>query len=97
MKKEFWKSKNIGIGSISLPITIIGIVFSFSQINGTTLGTLLNTGIPSLIISLILFFIAIFIGKKYINNLFTKTSIILSIICSLLIITASILTYVSSY
>lgn len=82
--------RKVGIGTISFPIALLGIVFSFSQINGITLGNLLNTNIPSVIISLILFLISIFVGRKYSDDLFSKTSIILSIIFISLIIILSI-------
>ncbi|WP_024615301.1 hypothetical protein [Clostridium sp. Ade.TY] len=77
-------TRKLGVGSLSLLISIISIVFSFTYVNGNYVGTFimraLGLEIPTSIISIILFLIAIFIGNRYRGDKFAKIGKILAMV-----------------
>ena len=70
-------AKKLGIGSLSLFLSIIGAMFSFTFWNWKELGkhflNSIGVSFPALIISLILLFISLFIGYKYKNDYLAKS------------------------
>lgn len=78
-------TRKLGVGSLSLLISIIAIVFSFTYVNENYVGVSIMRGLgikfiaPSSI-SIILFLISIFIGNKYEEDKFSKTGKVLSIV-----------------
>lgn len=77
-------AKKLGIGSLSLFLSIIGAMFSFTFWNGKELGkhflNSIGVSFPALIISLILLFISLFIGYKYKNDYLAKSGKAISIV-----------------
>lgn len=77
MKKEqFLYKKEFGLGTLSLIICILGIMFSFTYIGNAYIGdkilNTLNLNVSRGIVSIILFFIAIYLGNQYRENLGAK-------------------------
>lgn len=76
--------KKWGIGSISLLLSIIGAMFSFTFWNGKELGkhflNYIGVSFPASVISLILLFISLFIGYKYKNDYLAKSGKAISIV-----------------
>lgn len=92
MKENSISNKKVlGVGSFSLPIVLLGIAVSFTQIYGKGLLSLLHIRIPAPIISIILFLIAFILGKKYSKDLFCKSSRVLSIVFTIIVIILSAL------
>lgn len=88
MRSKSLSDKTILVGSYSsLILAILGIIFSFTQIRGVTLGSLLNFKIPASIISIVLFVFSIIIGIRFNKNKIAKIGMCLSIVFSLIIIT----------
>lgn len=77
-------SKKWGIGSFSLFLSILGVMFSFTFWNGKELGkhflNAIGISFPAPIISLILLFISLFIGHKYKNYYLAKSGKAISIV-----------------
>lgn len=75
-------SKKIGIGSISLILSIFGGMFSFTAWDSKYLGehilTAINISFPYPLISLVILFISFFIGYRYKNHYFTKSGRVIS-------------------
>jgi hypothetical protein len=94
-------SKKLGIGSISLILSIFGATFSFTAWDGKELGGhLLNAigiSLPIRIISLVILFISFAIGYKYKNDYFAKSGRVISIIFILLIVVLSIISQLNFY
>ena len=82
-------SKKLGIGSISLILSIFGGMFTFTAWNGKELGNhLLNAidlSFPIGLISLVILLISFFIGYKYKNDYFAKSGRVISVVFILLI------------
>lgn len=81
---QITNSKKWGIGSLSLFLSILGSMFSFTFWNGKELGkhflNAIGVSFPAPIISLILLFIALFIGYKYKNDYLAKLGKAISIV-----------------
>lgn len=92
-------SKKLSIGSISLILSIFGVMFSFASWDGKYLGehilSAINISFPYGLLSLIILFISYFIGYKYNNNYFARTGRRIAIVFSFLIIILSIIKQVS--
>lgn len=75
-KKQFLNLKEFGLGTLSLIICILGIMFSFTYIGNAYIGdrilNTLNLKISRGIVSIILFFISIYLGNQYKENLGAK-------------------------
>lgn len=75
-------SKKIGIGSISLILSIFGGMFSFTAWDSKYLGehilTAINISFPYPLISIVILFISFFIGYRYKNHYFTKSGRVIS-------------------
>ena len=73
------------IGTISLILALIGIVFSFVSIGDIPLGSyifsLISINLPYGIICIVSFVISIFIGYKYNDDFGAKLGKLLSLIC----------------
>lgn len=86
--KEKNNSKNWGIGSVSLILSILATMFSFTFFNGKYFGEhilkLMGISLPINEISLVMLVIALFIGYKYKENYLVKQGFILSLIIILL-------------
>ena len=82
-------SKKYGIGSISLILSIFGVMFSFTTWNGKELGehvlNAIGIAFPVGIISLVILCISFFIGYKYKNDYFAKSGRVISEVFILLI------------
>lgn len=83
-------SKKLGIGSISLILSIFGAMFSFTAWDDKYLGehilSMLNIQFSYPLISLIILFTSFFIGYKYKNDYFAKSGQVISVIFISLII-----------
>lgn len=77
-------SKKCGLGTLSLPVAIFAIMFSFTVIAGKTVGEYIlnsiNISFPTAIISLILFLISGFIGYKFKKDYLAKNGMVISCI-----------------
>ena len=77
-------SKKLGIGSISLLLSIFGGMFSFTSWDNKYLGehilSALNISFSYPLISLVILFISFFIGYRYRNDYFAKSGIVISVI-----------------
>lgn len=77
-------SKKLGIGSISLLLSIFGGMFSFtawdSKYFGEHILSAINISFPYPLISLIILFISFFIGYRYKNDYFAKSGRVISVI-----------------
>lgn len=77
-------SKKIGIGSISLILSIFGVMFSFTAWDGKYLGehllSSLNISFPVQLISLVILGIAFFLGYRYKNHYFAKSGRVIALI-----------------
>ena len=86
--KEKNNSKNWGIGSVSLILSVFATMFSFTFFNGKYFGEhilkLVGISLPNNEISLVMLVIALFIGYKYKENYLAKQGFILSLIIILL-------------
>lgn len=75
-------SKKLGIGSISLVLSILGGMFSFTAWDSKYLGehilTAINISFPYPLISLVILFISFFIGYRYKNHYFAKSGRVIS-------------------
>lgn len=75
-------SKKLGIGSISLVLSILGGMFSFTAWDSKYLGehilSAINISFPYPLISLVILFISFFIGYRYKNHYFTKSGRVIS-------------------
>ena len=75
-------SKKLGIGSISLILSVFGGMFSFTAWDSKYLGeyilTAINISFPYPLISLVILFISFFIGYRYKNHYFTKSGRVIS-------------------
>lgn len=91
--------RKLGMGSLSLPISLFATIFSFSAIGNKSIGAwiLSSVGIrfPYALISIALYILSAFIGYRYKNDRYAKIganiSITLFIICIILTITSEIL------
>lgn len=94
-------SKKLGIGSISLILSIFGAMLSFTAWDGKELGEHLSITIgislPIGIISLGILFISFFIGYKYKNDYFSKSGRVISVVFILLIVILLIIGQLNSY
>lgn len=90
-------SKKMGVGSISLILSILGAMFSFTAWEGKYFGehllSIINISFPSGIISLIILFISLFIGYKYKNDCFAKSGRVIALAFIFLIVILSIINY----
>lgn len=81
--------KKLGIGSISLLLSIFGVMFSFtawdSKYFGEHILSAINISFPYPLISLVILFISFFIGYRYKNDYFAKSGRVISVIFILLI------------
>lgn len=77
-------SKKLGIGSISLILSIFGAMFSFTAWDDKYLGehilSSINIRFSYPLISLVILLIAFFIGYKYKNHYFAKSGQVIAII-----------------
>ena len=77
-------SKKLGIGSISLILSILGGMFSFTAWDNKYLGehilSAINISFPYPLISLVILFISFFIGYRYKNDYFAKSGRVISVI-----------------
>ena len=77
-------SKKLGIGSISLLLSIFGGMFSFtawdSKYFGEHILSAINISFPYPLISLFILFISFFIGYRYKNDYFAKSGRVISVI-----------------
>ena len=83
-------SKKIGIGSISLILSIFGGMFSFTAWDSKYLGehilSTINISFPFpgvllvTLISLVILFISFFIGYRYKNHYFAKSGRVISVV-----------------
>lgn len=83
-------SKKIGIGSISLILSVLGGMFSFTAWDSKYLGehilSTINVSFPFpgvllvTLISLVILFISFFIGYRYKNHYFAKSGRVISVI-----------------
>lgn len=91
---QITNSKKWGIGSLSLFLSILGSMFSFTFWNGKELGkhflNAIGVSFPAPIISLILLFIALFIGYKYKNDYLAKSGKAISIVFISIIVVLTI-------
>lgn len=91
--------KKIGIGTVSLIISILSVMFSFTYVGQRNIGeyllNVIGVAFPIPIISIILFCISIFLGYKYKNNYGAEFGKNLSITFLILIILFSIVRLVS--
>ena len=82
--KKINDSKKIGIGSISLILSILGGMFSFTAWDSKYLGehilSAINISFPYPLISLVILFISFFIGYRYKNDYFAKSGRVISVI-----------------
>jgi len=88
--REINDSKKLGIGSISLILSIFGGMFSFTAWDSKYLGehilSAINVPFPFpgillvTIISLVVLFISFFIGYKYKNHYFSKSGRVIAVI-----------------
>jgi len=96
-------NKKLGKGSISLVLSIIAIMSSFTYLSGEEkpVGAILlnSIGIYKMtnIISLLLFIVSIWIGNKYKQHLGAKSGKVLSIVIILLIFALTIVSLMHSY
>ena len=87
---QITNSKKFGIGSISLILSILGGMFSFTAWDSKYLGecvlSAINISFPfpgiilGTLISLIILFISYFIGYRYKNDYFSKSGRVIAII-----------------
>ncbi|QAA31987.1 hypothetical protein [Clostridium manihotivorum] len=97
MKKfEIYNAKKLGVGSLSLVLSIIGIMFSFTYLGGDRpIGAIILNSIHiyglTSFVSLVLFITSILIGNRYKNDLGAKQGKFLSIFIILLIASLTIL------
>lgn len=90
--------KKLGIGSLSLIISIFAMIFQFSAIGDKYIGEYildaLRISFPYTIVSISLAILSIFIGYKYKDDLYAKQGlklgIIFLVICAVLTITSAI-------
>lgn len=90
--------KKLGIGSLSLIISIFGMIFQFSAIGDKYIGeyilNMLGISFSHTIIGIYLFILSIFIGYKYKDDLYAKQGLKLGglflVICAVLTITSVI-------
>lgn len=86
--------KKLGIGSLSLFLSILGAMFSFTFWNEKELGkhflNAIGISFPAPIISLILLSLALFIGYKYKNDYLAKTGKTISIVFISIIVVLTI-------
>lgn len=77
-------SKKLGIGSISLLLSIFGGMFSFtawdSKYFGEHILSAINISFPYPLISLFILVISFFIGYRYKNDYFAKSGRVISVI-----------------
>lgn len=77
-------SKKLGLGSISLLLSIWGGMFSFTAWDSKYLGehilTAINISFPYPLISLVILSISFFIGYRYKNDYFAKSGRVISVI-----------------
>ena len=77
-------SKKLGIGSISLLLSIFGGMFSFTAWDSKYLGehilSAINISFPYPLISLVILFISFFIGYRYKNDYFANSGRLISVI-----------------
>ena len=83
-------SKKLGIGSISLILSILGGMFSFTAWDSKYLGehilSAINVSVPFpliflvMLISLVILFISFYIGYRYKNHFFAKSGRVISVI-----------------
>lgn len=96
--RKITDSKEFNVGSISLILSIFGVMFSFVSWDGKYLGEHILSGInisfPYGLLSLIILFISYFIGYKY-NNYFARTGRRIAIVFGLLIIVLSLIKQLS--
>ncbi len=91
-------SKKLGIGSLSLIISIFTMIFQFSAIGDKYIGAYildaLGISFPYTIVSISLAILSIFIGYKYKDDLYAKQGlklgIIFLVICAVLTIISAI-------
>lgn len=87
MEKEIGV-KRLGIGSLSLVISIFSAAFSFTSIKGIYIGQYilnkLGISLPPITISILLLCLSIFIGFKYRKHRYAKTGMILAILLTIL-------------
>ena len=95
--RQMNNSKKIGIGSISLILSIFGGMFSFTVWDGKCLGehilSAINISFPFpgmllvTLISLVILFISLLIGYKYKNDYFVKSGqVIAEVFISLIVV-----------
>ncbi|WP_195266916.1 hypothetical protein [Clostridium sp. 1001275B_160808_H3] len=86
--------KRVGIGTISLILSIFGIAFSFTYLGSNSIGEeilhAIGVSFPTMIVSIILFLISIVIGRKFKNNFGSNLGVGLAICFTVLIVTLSI-------
>ncbi|WP_195431066.1 hypothetical protein [Clostridium sp. D46t1_190503_E9] len=86
--------KRVGIGTISLILSISGIAFSFTYLGSNSIGEeilhAIGVSFPTMIVSIILFLISIVIGRKFKNNFGSNLGVGLAICFTVLIVTLSI-------
>ena len=77
--------KKSRMGIVSLIFSILGVIFSFTNIGGKSIGnyvfSLLGIKFPHMSISIILFILSIFIGYRFKNEHYSKQGIGISIGC----------------
>ncbi|MGL4991838.1 MAG: hypothetical protein ACRC57_11855 [Sarcina sp.] len=90
--------KTWGVGSVSLVLAILGVMFSFTEWGGKSLGGhffyWIGIEFPTMIISLILLGCAVFIGYKYKENYLAKTGKIIAKIFIVLMLVLSIISII---
>ncbi len=69
-------TRNLGIGTLSLLISIFAIMFSFTYVGKKSLGEnilmVIGVRFPVMVVSMILFIISIFVGHKWKENYGSK-------------------------
>lgn len=93
--------KKLGIGSLSMILSIFSIIISFTYIGGEYIGkhllNFINVSFPTSIISITLFLISIYIGNKYQDDYGAKFGKNVSKIFLIIIITLGITSSLYSY
>lgn len=99
--RQITDSKKLGIGSISLILSILGVMFSFTAWDGKELGehllNVIGVSFPIGVISLIILFISFAIGYRYKNDYYAKSGRVLSVVFIVLIVVLSIIRQLSFY
>ncbi len=98
--EQITDSKKLGIGSISLILSIFGAMFSFTALNAKYVGEhLLNAigiSFPIGIISIVILCISFAIGYRYKNDYLAKPGRVISVVFIVLIVVLSILYLVTT-